>query len=117
MQFVEVKKNEVKEFRADGHFSVLYANNKVYICSDDNFDSLLSSNEKHYKHDCSRCIFLGSWINNNKFDLYFCSQNGLPTVIARYGNKPQDYHSGLNMTGIKPLEVAKKIAKDFKLID
>ncbi len=30
MKLVEVKENEVTEFRPDGHFSVLYANGKVH---------------------------------------------------------------------------------------
>jgi hypothetical protein len=34
---------------------------------------------------------LGEW---KEFDLYFCPQHGVPTVIARYG-PDGDYQSGL----------------------
>lgn len=120
MKIVEVKENELKEFRADGHFSVLYTNGKVSVYSSDNFDSDLAVNEKHYEHDCDKCIFLGNWVDYKKgrtFDLYFCSQDGLPTVLARYGNEEFNYYSGLNMSGIEPLVVAEGIAKDFKLLN
>lgn len=45
-----------------------------------------------YKHDCDACIPLGRF---DDFDFYFCRQHGIPTVIARFGNHPGDYMSGL----------------------
>jgi hypothetical protein len=54
----------------------------------------------NYKHDCSRCVYLGEYRYtgcNERYgvdvlDLYFCP--GEPTVIARYG-VDGEYSSGL----------------------
>jgi hypothetical protein len=43
-----------------------------------------------FKHDCSNCRFLGH-VNNH--DLYACGSN---SVVARYGNKGEDYISDFN---------------------
>lgn len=50
------------------------------------------STERRYKHDCETCKFLGHY---NEYDLYYCSQTGLPTVIARYGDDGPEYTSGM----------------------
>jgi hypothetical protein len=62
-----------------------------------------------FQHDCSGCIFLGHYQGH---DLYFCPQNGLPTVIARYSSEGSDYKSGMPFAdGIDPeLTEAKKRA-------
>lgn len=39
-----------------------------------------------YTHDCDQCTFLGCF---HEFDLYF----GHPSLIARYGNKGEEYYS------------------------
>ena len=59
----------------------------------------------HFKHDCTECKPLGELLyskyehdihfHQQIFDLYFCSQNILPTVIARFGNGGHDYVSGM----------------------
>jgi hypothetical protein len=73
--------------------------------------------KKHYEHDgCKGCIFLGNlredliW-----YDLYYCPQNDVPTVIARYGNEGHEYMSGILST-MNPLRVAKAraIARGFR---
>lgn len=120
-KITEIKKNEVTDFGGDGNFSILYTNDKVFLIAYDNFALHKGSNTKNYEHDCDKCIFLGSWNDlepsfQKTYDLYFCSQHNLPTVVARYGNDGPDYHSGLNMTSIKPLKIAEQIAKNFKLI-
>ena len=46
---------------------------------------------KKYTHQCSGCNFLGHY---KGFDLYFCT-HGRPTILQRYGHKPEDYFSGL----------------------
>jgi hypothetical protein len=49
-----------------------------------------------YTHNCPKCTFLGSYLEQaQSFDLYFCPQGTLPTVIARFGDKGQEYLSGL----------------------
>jgi len=45
-----------------------------------------------WEHDCAACEFLGRW---KEFDLYYCRQRGIPTVIARWSDEGQDYYSGL----------------------
>lgn len=44
-----------------------------------------------YKHDCDKCTYLGDFDN---YDLYYCD-GIIPTVVARYGNEPPSYYSGL----------------------
>ena len=49
-----------------------------------------------YSHDCKECTYLGWDINesdNSKVDMYFCPQNGLPTIIMRYGDDGAEYIS------------------------
>ena len=46
-----------------------------------------------HEHDCSQCTFLGYY---NEYDLYFCPQHGVPTVIARFSSHGPDYTSGLH---------------------
>ena len=43
-----------------------------------------------YKHDCSRCSYLGQYKN---FDLYCCEDE--PTILCRYSSEGPDYNSGL----------------------
>jgi len=50
-------------------------------------------NKPFYKHDCSNCIFLGSYrYDKTDYDLYYCSNE--PTIIARYGENGE-YLSGI----------------------
>jgi len=70
-----------------------------------------------FKHNCNNCIFLGNTIdkNNLKHDLYFCKSIYNYTVIARYGNKAQDYQSGLGFN-IDVLKQAELLAKEKNLL-
>ena len=61
-------------------------------------DSFVST---RFEHDCKRCAFLGQY---EEYDLYFCPQNGIPTVIARYGDEGSEYTSGLNSSTIALVE-------------
>lgn len=77
-----------------------------------------------WKHDCSSCTFLGVY---NHHDLYFCSQEAIPTVIARFGARSK-YVSGAPIArvvsmkdhnqdpSLKALRVAYLIAVDMGLI-
>jgi len=51
------------------------------------------------------------------FDLYFCNKqdNRLPTVIARYGDKPEDYKSGLRFGDGRVQPVDEELALAVKL--
>ena len=57
-----------------------------------------------YTHDCDVCKSLGVM---DEFDLYFCPQVGMPTVIARFGDDGPDYESGLMAATDGPLKEAK----------
>lgn len=49
-----------------------------------------------YTHDCAQCTFLGRDMNQGEaVDMYFCEQNGLPTIIMRHGNEGFEYTSSL----------------------
>jgi hypothetical protein len=51
--------------------------------------------ENHFVHECERCVYLGEY---RQHDLYFCTkQPNVPTVLARYGNDPSDYVSGVEL--------------------
>jgi len=66
-----------------------------------------------YKHDCSSCIYLGTYQleedfryfkkDNKWHDLYYCGSND-PTVICRNSDDGPDYHSGLTFAyaGLNP---------------
>ncbi len=54
--------------------------------------------EIRYEHDCDHCKPLGMF---RDFDLYYCPQGGLPTVIARYG-EDGNYTSGLDAADRHP---------------
>ncbi len=56
-----------------------------------------------YEHDCDQCKPLGVL---DEFDLYFCQQLGVPTVIARFG-PDGEYLSGLGAATDGPLKEAK----------
>ena len=49
-----------------------------------------------YEHDCDNCTFLGNDVDiqtDNQVDMYFCTQNGSPTIIMRLGDNGDDYTS------------------------
>lgn len=49
-----------------------------------------------YMHDCRACTYLGRYDSGgDTYDLYYCPQLGLPTVIARYGDEGHEYTSGM----------------------
>jgi hypothetical protein len=49
-------------------------------------------NRLKFQHECPSCTFLGHF---NDHDLYCCRGSALPTVLARYGNEPYEYISGI----------------------
>ena len=77
--------------------------------------------EPRFAHDCDECELLGVF---NDFDLYFCTKQPMPTVIARWGNTGPDYTSGIEIakavtchstsgSDLVALRVAYLIAKDI----
>lgn len=59
-----------------------------------------------YDHDCTSCVFLGTY--NGYADLYWCMQGtkNRPTLIARFSDDPPDYLSGIPFRKVYP-ELAK----------
>lgn len=45
-----------------------------------------------FKHDCDCCEYLGHY---EEHDLYYCKDNMIPTVSARWSGTGQDYASGI----------------------
>ena len=64
-----------------------------------------------YEHDCDQCVPLGE---HGDRDLYWCNQGGpLPTVLARFGDRPEDYTSGMALAQVDThLAEAKRRAED-----
>jgi hypothetical protein len=72
-----------------------------------------NSVEPRWKHDCRHCIFLGFW---KEYDFYLCPKHPRLTLIARNGNKPREYMSGLYCLGDeKPLQYAAVAAMSLGL--
>jgi len=68
-----------------------------------------------FQHDCKHCVPLGQYQEN---DLYYCDQDGCPTVIARYGSDGQDCTSGMGFADIDPrLGIARMMAVAMDLYD
>lgn len=70
-----------------------------------------------HKHDCNCCTFLGNSKDEQyDFDLYYCPQGGMPTLIARFGENG-DYVSGMSFADTIPvLGEAKERAIKLNLI-
>ena len=50
-----------------------------------------------FTHDCEECEWMGSY---RGFDLYVCRPNvKCLSILARYGNEPNEYVSGIDMYG------------------
>jgi len=74
-----------------------------------------------YKHDCDKCVFLGTLSVAGALephDLYYCAQHGIPTVIARFGDLGDMYASGMGFADGQDisLTVAKVLAVKKGLI-
>ena len=73
--------------------------------------------KKHYNHNCSTCTQVGNYTDrdNTIYDLYFCPQMGIPTVVARFSSGGDGYTSGLD-SGIEPLIEAQRLAVQAGLL-
>lgn len=62
---------------------------------------------KHFTHDCKECTYVGSTPNHplrdtkgnevkeGKYDFYYHDRGTHIEYLARYGNKPEEYLSGI----------------------
>ena len=66
------------------------------------------SKKPRYGHDCDDCVFLG-WFK--EYDLYFCSQSSIQTVLARFGNVGSACITGIESSGLPSLREAVVRAK------
>jgi hypothetical protein len=114
---IRIKKSELGLFKIDGDFSVRLDGDEIVLQPDTS--SVVYMNDpqhKYYKHDCNKCVYLGSYSFCKKdlwkkYDLYFCGQGGTGnTLVARYGDEGPEYLSGLTSPE-EPLEEARHIAK------
>lgn len=65
-----------------------------------------------YQHDCTACTYLGQV---EEYDLYYCPQGKVPTVIARFGDEGGDYISEMN-SDMPCLQTAQMLAIEKGLI-
>lgn len=82
--------------------------------------------EPKFSHaGCPDCKFIGQ---DEGHDYYFCDHAGHLTVIARYGDNPEDYMSGLIFARLyekhpersgpmRPLLTALQLAQALRLCD
>lgn len=72
-----------------------------------------------YTHDCDCCKFLGHYeYDETTYDLYYCNQNGNPTLIARHGSEGPEYISGKSFVGVfEPISEAGRRAVQELLIE
>lgn len=77
------------------------------------WSSDMSATRAKYAHDCDQCTFLAHF---DTMDLYVCGKNH-PTVIARFGDLPEDYKSGIRFASVDDhLWKASSIAKERGLL-
>lgn len=73
-----------------------------------------------FKHDgCADCVYLGPYGDREdqpEYDLWFCPQQGVRTVIARWSDEPEDYMSGWE-SSLRPLAEARRRATERRLTD
>lgn len=75
-----------------------------------------------YKHDCDRCVFLGTYDDDGiPKDLYYCAEGGFnqDTVVSRFSSDGPDYLSGMsfaNSGAVPSLVEAKRRAIERGLI-
>jgi len=98
---IVVKEGNVGRFSADGNFSVIVKDGKAIIIPEDLF--LNQTRKPKYKHDCDKCMFIDvEHLTNEESktykesDVYWCNQGGLPTIIIRNSDTPEDYISGMD---------------------
>lgn len=67
-----------------------------------------------YTHDSDCCSYLGRF---GDYDLYYCPQGNIPTVIMRFGDEGPMYYSGMTLAEgsgwpqAHPLIVAARVAR------
>jgi hypothetical protein len=68
-----------------------------------------------FTHDCDRCKFLGT---HSGQDLYFCKGNIENTILARYGDRGDQYSSidFSTPTSREELIEAKRLVVELKLM-
>ena len=71
-----------------------------------------------FTHDCKRCVFLGHYHTaTDRYDLYYCTEYGTPTVLARYGSGESEYTCGIFLAPLNhPIAIAREMAERRGLI-
>jgi len=90
---------QIKELHIDGNAYVNVYKGKLNIYVRGLGSCRTYLDERLFKHDCDKCIFLYRTEKEDYdelYDIYFCNQNSsIDTIIARYGNEGADYISGI----------------------
>lgn len=56
-----------------------------------------------FEHECDGCTFIG---HVDGKDVYYCLQgNTMPTIVLRYGDKPEEYRSAIQYFHSLPREL------------
>lgn len=114
----EIKEGELAKFKCDGDFIVYTRNRVTYVKTD---TGCFFREEPRFTHDCPDCSFLGNLTSEEKeyvvFDAYHCMQGGFPTVIARYGDQPENYTSGKGMPNLDLKLIERLFSKEITFIE
>jgi len=83
-----------------------------------------------FQHDCSGCVPLGEWTGpsprwederEETLELYACAGKFSVSLIARYGDSPEEYLSGEafrgQVIGSEPLQEAYRRYRKLKCVD
>lgn len=90
---IDIGKNNVQSFSADGGFKVVTLNGEVTIVPD-GYCFGEDTETPLYEHNCTKCVFLfRDYYREQEVDVYFCPND--PTIIIRKGNEEANYTSGL----------------------
>lgn len=94
MKSFEVKEGSALEFVVDGPFWVKVVDGKTVVGAIDNPTFGLAGSKKEFEHDCDECVYMGTVFDGERFfDMYL--HRSEPSIVARYGNGPTAYYSGL----------------------
>lgn len=100
--------NGVNIFNIEGQIVKILKKDKTMELIVDDSSKLIETNTPIYNHDCPKCLLVAGNktiedkdLTIKKYDLYFCGNAYEDfTLLARYGNNPEDYSSGKAFIGL-----------------
>ena len=79
----DLEDNETMEIHCDGTLYFKKEKNELFIGAKKGTAHVIKRSKPKYKHDCDQCKFLYS---DDEGDVYYCGQNGMPTLIKRFAD-------------------------------